>query len=482
LACSYLLGSSGDGIDATLAALQGQQTDLAETLAAFTAIAQEAGGSTQIAQSTIDASLATATSQAELAATLSSLPVVSTPLPPADPDERLLKSAKILLFEDMSASRYIRIAKEALDQGGYFYQDVGSAKGWFKSQLLSDVEWDLVIAAAEVNNEFGGEFFEYINDQIEKGASAIVENWDFDLAPQGKAGSLLARCGVNLESDWFEPQMQAIFWLTPDDPIFHQPNKVSVTLRTSRGPGFGDMGDMLEVDRDLAENGGNPTPLAGLNSSWKDSHALLVSCLGGRLILQTFRTHEYHHDDMLALWGNYIYAGLKSRFAFSGNTIPTPARTALPAAEGTRTPAGPTPGPEYIFAHGCDGIFSVRFLNAPHFQKDLFEHHANGLFLILRVQIQSQVDFPIMVWDGDYFVEGQQGPRELIYQPDKAATGYLYIEGPGALIQDLIQPGETRQVSLAFDVNPNAADLTFAFRPGSEFNEQVCEANIAINR
>jgi hypothetical protein len=49
-------------------------------------------------------------------------------------EDRLLKSAKILLFEDMSASRYIRVVKEALDRDNYFYIDVGSAKGWFKSQ------------------------------------------------------------------------------------------------------------------------------------------------------------------------------------------------------------------------------------------------------------------------------------------------------------------------------------------------------------
>ncbi len=76
--------------------------------------------------------------------------------PPIDPVDRQLKSARILLFENMSASGYIRIVKEALDRAGYFYLDVGSATGWFKTQLLSSVEWDLIIAAAEANREFGG--------------------------------------------------------------------------------------------------------------------------------------------------------------------------------------------------------------------------------------------------------------------------------------------------------------------------------------
>jgi len=61
--------------------------------------------------------LSTATAAARLAATLSNISI-GTPQPQAaDPDARMLKSAKILRFEDMSASRYIRIVKEALDEG-----------------------------------------------------------------------------------------------------------------------------------------------------------------------------------------------------------------------------------------------------------------------------------------------------------------------------------------------------------------------------
>ena len=482
LSCNYLLRQSGEqSVQGTLAALYAQQTALDETLAAFTEAAIELSATPGF-QSTLEANLTTGTAQAVLLSTLSSQPLASPTPQPVQIDERTLKSAKILLFEDMSASRYIRIAKEALDQDGYFYQDVGSAKGWFKTQLNSLVEWDLVIAAAEADREFGGEFFEYLGDQLDKGAAVILENWDLDLAPNGKAGQILRRCGVRLQSDWYEPELRAIFWLASDDPILNQPNDIPPSLRNAARVWSGDLGDLLEVDPKLADNGGNPTPLAGINPNWKKSHATLVACLDGQLIIQTFRTHEYHHDDMLILWKNYVYNALSSHFAHSARLIPTPARTAQPTLVGTPTSSGPTPGPEYIFEHGCDGLMSIKLTNSPHFQQDLFEHHAEGVFLILRVQIQNQADFPIMIWDGDYTVSGQVGERVVVYPLDPDPTGYLFIEGASRLVQDVIQPGDSWNVSLAFDVDPKAQNLSFIFKPASEFDGAVCEASIPLDR
>jgi len=483
LSCNFLLGrKSNDPVSSTLISLYAQQTVLNETLNAFTAVARQ-GDTTQVAQTTLEASLATATAQAQLMATLAGGPESSaTPELFADPDERLLKSVRILLFEDMSASPYIRIAKEALDTGGYFYQDVGSAKGWFKTLLLSDQEWDLIIAAAEADRDFGGEFFEYIDDRVGRGAAAIVENWDFDLAPTGKAGQLLNRCGVRFQTDWYEPNLRVFFWLQPDHPVFHQPNSIPPALRNARRIWRGDIGDLLEYSTSGSTDENDVVLLAGTNPNQKNSNGVLVSCLDGRLIIQTFRTHEYHHDDMLMLWQNYIYNTLKSYFAQTGKKVPTPAITALPTLEGTSTPAGPTPGPDYIFEHGCDGIFSIKLTDAPRFQKDLFEHHANGLFLVLNVLYRNNTDFPIMVWDGDYLLQGELNGRKLEYRFNREATGYLFVDGSGDLVQGVIEPGESRRVGLAFDIDPKGGDWELVFRPGSEFDGVVCEARIPLNR
>jgi hypothetical protein len=140
-------------LQSTASAVNAQQTNLARTVSAIAAdSALEATLQPQVILSTEPATPAFP----EVLSSTLPVSAASTETASGFSDERLLKSAKILLFEDMSASRYIRLVKEALDEAGYFYLDVGSAKGWFKSQLLSGVEWDLVIAAAEAERELVG--------------------------------------------------------------------------------------------------------------------------------------------------------------------------------------------------------------------------------------------------------------------------------------------------------------------------------------
>ncbi len=314
LSCNLLTRPQDRAVESTLAALHLQQTALDQTLQVFTT---EASARTSTPDGTLQANLATGTAVAGLEATLSSSPTIITTPPASQPDERLLKSARILLFEDMSASRQIRIVKEALDDLGYFYLDVGSAKGWFKTQLLSGTDWDLVIAAAEAEREFGGEFFQYLDDQIAKGAGVVVENWDLDAAPSGKAGLLLGRCGLRFQADWFMPEMRVFFWTQPESPVFNEPNQIPTQPRNAPGLWTGDLGDLLEVDPQVANRPNGPIILASSNPNMKTSYGLLSSCLDGRVILQTFRTHEYAHDDMVRLWQNYIYNALKAHLEFT---------------------------------------------------------------------------------------------------------------------------------------------------------------------
>jgi len=121
-------------------------------------------------------------------------------------------------------------------------------------------------------------------------------------------------------------------------------------------------------------------------------------------------------------------------------------------------------------------------MDAPKMQKDLFEHHASGTFLILRPQLINESPNPIQIWDQDYFVEGTLNGRPISYSPDKDATGYLYIVNPTNLYQDLIQSKEHWRTALAFDIDPGAEDLTFVIKPGREFNEQVCEVRIPLSK
>ncbi len=475
IACNFLSRLAGNH-EGTQVAVSILQTALSQT-------------SQALRQTETSSALTTlgAPAQETSSAISSEVPGSGTPAPTSSPDfsevdERLLKSARILLFEDMSASTHIRYVKEALDQAGYFYLDVGRSTGWFKNQLNSPIEWDLIIAAAEARRVFGGEFFGYIDQRVADGAGAIVEYWDVDAAPQGKVAPILNRCGVEFQADWYEPEMRVFFWLVPEHPVFHQPNQIPSFLGNAESLWKGDVGDIMEIKYRSGQPLGDAVLLAGTNSSWKTDHGTLVSCVGGRVIIQTFGSHEYQYSTIVKLWQNYVYQTLKNRFAYTGASVPTPAITAAPTTITSPTSTGPTPGPAYLFEHSCGDAFSVRLTDAPQFKKDLFEHHANGTFLILKLQLINQTAFPIQVWNEDYFIEGLVNRKTVIYSPHKAATGYLFIDTPTNLYQDLIQPGETWRTIVAFDVDPAGEDWIFSLKPGNKFNEDVCEVRIPLNK
>ncbi len=281
----------------------------------------------------------------------------------------------------------------------------------------------------------------YIDDHVKNGASAVIEYWDFDYAPYGKASPLLTSCGVRFEADWFDPQSRAIFGLQTDHPILTQPNQIPAGIPNAHTLWQGDLGDLFAADRSFGSRESPPTLLIGTNPAWKDDHAMLVSCLDGRLTLQSFKTHEYSHNVMVDLWENMIVNALKSRFKENNDQPPLPKRRAQPAPAGTQTTYDPTPGPEYTLDHRCDEFFTVRFSGSPVFQKDLFEHHAQGTYLLLQVRIKNLSDFPIMIWDQDYYLETKLREGGVTYSPDPAATGYLYMDRAGDLIQGVAQPG-----------------------------------------
>ena len=330
--CTQVPGGDG-GLSATKAALDAQGTQLAgekavsadATQIAFsvqgTIIAQQAAQLTQVAQpnTQIEATQSVLEPTPTAAPTNTPLapPPTETP-PPTDvpptptPDfEAWMKSAKILLFEDVAGEYMDRYIKTALDTMDLTYVDVKDAVGDFKAQLLSGTDWDLIITGVEARTGVRGEFFDYLNDSLNNGSSVILEIWDLDELAGGKISSLLLRCGIKFQADWWNPpdETRSIWWLAPDHPIFHEPNE-GMSLAHYSVYWSGDVGDLIKLG-----TGGDATLLAG-NLAWeKGSHGTLATCLDGRFIIQTFSTHDYHKEDAILLWQNYIYYGLKNRFA-----------------------------------------------------------------------------------------------------------------------------------------------------------------------
>lgn len=240
------------------------------------------------------------------------------PLPPSSPEpavdiEQKIKNAKILLFEDMAGTGQLEYYQEALEMGGYTFKDDGSAQGWFKDDLLSSTQWDLIIAASESRTKIQGEFFVYLLDHINRGTAVIIEHWALDDLSQGKVASILSKCGVGVYRDWFFREWwlaDLSAWpLVPDHPIWTSPNK-GISLRN-----FAvfwnntDQGDLLKIT-----GTGDAQLLAGTKATSKSDHGVVASCLGGRMILQTFSSHNYRRDMVTSLIQNYVHYTLTNRF------------------------------------------------------------------------------------------------------------------------------------------------------------------------
>jgi hypothetical protein len=93
--------------------------------------------------------------------------------------------------------------------------------------------------------------------------------------------------------------------------VFNTPNKVTRFPNSLSNPAWnGDIGDLMQLIP-----GSNATILAShISGDGQTTYGLITSCMGGRMILQTFDSHDYPTDPMVALWQNYIRYTLTNHF------------------------------------------------------------------------------------------------------------------------------------------------------------------------
>ncbi len=169
---------------------------------------------------------------------------------------------------------------------------------------------------------------------------------------------------------------------------------------------------------------------------------------------------------------------------------PSPAFTETPFTITDTLPApSETPAPsESIIVNGqvggqanCGNSLIVKVPEAPEFKKDLFEHHATGTFLILKLDLVNTTSQSIQIWDGDYAVESDIDGVIKSVKPHRAATTYLYIQRGGKLMQDQVEPGVTNwETNLAFDVDQQSKNWVLVFKPGFEGGQALCECRINL--
>jgi hypothetical protein len=229
------------------------------------------------------------------------------PQPIATPDlEQEMSNARILVYEDtLGIGLWI---KDALDNMGLHYTHVNDAVGDFMSNLNSGIQWDLIIVGAEAKTSVQGEFWDVISERIngDNKTALIAEIWYLDLVGEGRIKPVLTQCGIGYQKDW--EVADSIYWLIADDPIFNQPNTVLPFLHYSHY-WISEAGDLVEL-----LPGSDAKLLAGTHSDSKSDHGLIASCYDGRVIFQTFSNHDYHQDDVILLWENYITNTLKNHF------------------------------------------------------------------------------------------------------------------------------------------------------------------------
>lgn len=233
-----------------------------------------------------------------------------TTIPPtATPDLMTrMKSAKILVYENTDERNIGLWIKDALDNLGLTYTHTGSYSGRFMEYLNSGTVYDLIIVGAEDKDKISGEFWDVINNRLNRdNAALIAEIWYLDREANGPISKIMGKCGIRYQKDY--DLAESIYWWVPTHPIFNEPNTVLPLVHYSRF-WANQTGDRIRLG-----GSGDAVLLAGLQTQSSSEGGVLAVCMEGRVIFQTFSDHDYHEEDVVPLWENYIYNALKARFA-----------------------------------------------------------------------------------------------------------------------------------------------------------------------
>ena len=236
--------------------------------------------------------------------------ITNEPTPDVD---LFFANAKILLYEDMRVFADAR-PMTALNNLGLKYVDSQARMGDFMGKLNSGTNWDLVIMAAESHDLISGDYMDLLVQHLNRDGALIMEIWYVDEIANGKVSNVLHKCGLEFQKDWnrplnYDPLDYSLYWLDQMNPVLNEPNTVE-PLYTSVNYWVGtDAGDFLRLG-----GSGDATMLAGLYRDRKSEYGTLATCLDGRMIIQTFCTHDYKQSQTVALWENYIMNTLYARF------------------------------------------------------------------------------------------------------------------------------------------------------------------------
>ncbi len=183
------------------------------------------------------------------------------------------------------------------------------------------------------------------------------------------------------------------------------------------------------------------------------------------------------------LASNLVLPATPTNTVFAETIFPSPPSptTTLPPTTTPVSLPSPTPFVSPTQAEdelACDGILAFRLLKPPERTKDLFEHHAQGVFLILHLEAINLTQNPIQIYGDDYTLILPQENNEISLRPHKAATNYLYIVRGDNFYQDKIKAASIWRTYLAFDIPPTTTDWKLFITPGSGGSPTICQTTL----
>lgn len=252
-------------------------------------------------------------------------PIPGTPTPDLTLAARQLQTridnSRILILEDIIVEGNLlpRIDKAINGLSLTNAKIVNNYANWgsFLFELKSPQPYDLIIVATEDRTIQKIDIWTDIIRRVNENTALIVESWYLNQIQVGVITPLLERCGIEMQGEWmrhtgYDAASFAVYPVQPDNPVFTTPNIINTPLIPSIY-WMEDVGDLIT----LADQPHDSQILAGVFPKNSSQYGLITSCLGGRVVFQTFSSHDYKLSDMTALWQNYIHYTLANHFQVS---------------------------------------------------------------------------------------------------------------------------------------------------------------------
>jgi hypothetical protein len=277
--------------------------------------------STQVALAMTQTAMVSGPAATEQPPTRTNQPPAATnepPTPTAQDLQARIDSANILIYEDITGdSTFLPYVKEALRSVGGYHKYVADAMGTFMSEMNSGTRWDLIIVASELRTNISGDYWTVLKQKVDDGSALVAEIWYLDDINGGKIAPFLNECGLELQKDWqakatYNPLYYGMYWVDETSPVFNTPNLVKAfgaSLSTEAAWEYGDLGDLLEV-----ADSSKAHILASQKPGETSAYGLISECMNGQVLFQTFSSHNYLSNGMIALWENYINYTLTNHF------------------------------------------------------------------------------------------------------------------------------------------------------------------------